>query len=278
MNAQQAINDWRRPPHPVSLRTGEVHIWRASLDLADTDLVRLTHTLSTDEQVRATRFCFGKDQRRFVAARGILRNILSQYLNVGSSQLSFSYGPSGKPALMSAPEIDTLCFNLSHSDGLALYAVALRTEVGIDLERIERSLAVGRIAESFFTTREAASLCALRPEIQVTAFFNCWTAKEAYLKANGHGIADGMRSFEVSLSPDGVVSEAAGLPYSLYMLDTAPEYAAALIVHGSSQQLRHFEWDALMLREESGTDSDRNEFSRSARLLPEPISETQHRA
>jgi 4'-phosphopantetheinyl transferase len=244
VNEAHFISDWRRPPHSLSPRIGEVHVWRACLDLGDADLRHLVPTLSTDERDRAARFCFAKDQLRFVAARGILRKILGRYLRLPPSQLSFSYGTNGKPMLVRDPCTDGLRFNLSHSDGLALYAVALNTEVGIDLERIQPVLADGRIAESFFTAREVASLCALRPETQATAFFNCWTAKEAYLKANGKGIANGLSTFEVSLSPDGsVFREANSRPEcSLHMLVPADQFTAALVVQGPCRQLRLFEW------------------------------------
>jgi 4'-phosphopantetheinyl transferase len=130
-----------------------VHVWRACLDFEDATISEFHRTLSSDEQSRAERFVFQKDQKRFVAARGILRHILGQYLHVPPSQLSFFFGANGKPALSGVPGFDQFHFNLSHSDGLALYAVAFNAEVGIDVERIDPALDRVRIAESFFTPR-----------------------------------------------------------------------------------------------------------------------------
>jgi 4'-phosphopantetheinyl transferase len=256
-----------------------VHAWRAGLDLGDADVHLLARTLSADELNRAARFRFAKDRRRFIAARGILRNILSQYLRRSPSQLSFSYGASGKPALVPVPGMDGLHFNVSHSGGLALCVVARNTELGIDLERIQPALAGGSIAEAFFTPREVASLGALRPEVQATAFFNCWTAKEAYLKANGQGVANGLGGLEVSLSSDGSVLKTFGMPSdrSLYMLAPAPQFAAALVVQGLCRHPRLFEWHALLVRENSSANRD-SRFWLPGRLGTDLIPETERHA
>lgn len=269
MKALEFTNDWRVAPHPLSLRTGEVHIWRASLDLEDADVLTLTHTLSLDEQKRARRFHFVRDQRRFVAGRGILRSILNRYTGLDSSQIQFSYGPNGKPALVAAPGAQRICFNLSHSDRLALYAVALNTEVGIDVERIQPGLA--DVIESFFTSGEAASLRALPREAQPTAFFNCWTAKEAYLKAHGRGIADGFGNFEVSLSPAGLISRVVTSPedFSLCMLAPDPQYVAALVIQGTCGSLDLFDWNFSYLQEQASNTSRRQDFHQIGELIPD---------
>lgn len=263
MNESRFINEWRPATDSLSLNIGEIHVWRASLDLKDADLQILAQAISADEQTRAARFRFAKDRQHFVAARGILRSLLGQYLHLPPSQLCFSYGTNGKPALVRGAGMSDLRFNLSHSDGLSLYAIALDTEVGVDLERIRPTLADERVAETFFTARELASLHALRPEMRATAFFNSWTAKEAYLKATGAGIGDGLGAFEVSLSPDGMVSHLAGMPpeCSLHMLIPGNQFAAALVVQGPFRRIRLFEWDVF-----SGSGNSSNHVDNNLRL------------
>ena len=131
-----AIPSWCPPPKILMLGSDEVHVWRAALDLEAARLHSLRHTLSAEEQARAERFYFDKDRKQFVAAHGLLRAILAQYLKIEPSQLQYCYNPLGKPSLARTPGREALRFNMSHSHGLALYAVSCGRELGVDLERI----------------------------------------------------------------------------------------------------------------------------------------------
>jgi 4'-phosphopantetheinyl transferase len=162
-------------------------------------LRRLARSLSADEQARAGRFRFPEDGARFTAARGILRDILARYSGEEPGRLAFGYGAGGKPFLISQGSALSLEFNVSHSRRIALYAVAHGRAVGVDVEVIRPEMDCERIAERFFTPREAAALRAMPPPVRVAAFFRCWTRKEAYLKATGEGLRIGLKSCEVSL-------------------------------------------------------------------------------
>jgi 4'-phosphopantetheinyl transferase len=224
------------------LDINEVDVWRADLELGPPELYRLQKTLSPDEFDRAARFHFPKDQQRFIAARGVLRDILARYLGRSPAELHFYYAPFGKPSL--ASECAAYSFNLSHSASIALYAVARHREVGIDLERIDPRLAEHDIAEKFFSRNEVVKLRALPASARLQAFFNCWTRKEAYVKARGGGLQIPLESFDVSLAPD---EQAAFLSegefgWSLRALLLDPEYAAAIAVEGKGWQLRLWQW------------------------------------
>lgn len=240
---------WSVAPARLVLQDQEIQVWRAWLDLAPADFESVAGALSPDEQARAARFISPRHGRRFSAARGVLREILSRYLDRAPSQLEFCYGPSGKPALAPGSGTDEVRFNLSHSHGLALYAVTRAREVGIDVERIQPDLAEEQIAERFFSPGEAAELRGLPPGAQAEAFFNCWTRKEAYIKARGEGMAIPLNSFDVSLAP--------GAPATLLSVRSAPEecsrwslraitpfagYVAAVAAGGNAWQLRLWEW------------------------------------
>jgi 4'-phosphopantetheinyl transferase len=179
----------------------EVHVWRARLDAGLSDIGYFASTLAEDETERAARFHFDKHRHDYIIARGILRRLLGRYLEVGPDQLRFCYGEYGKPALAEGCGGDWLRFNLSHSHNLALYAVARNREVGLDVEWVKKDFANEQIAERFFSEVETRALRALPRGLQDEAFFNCWTRKEAYIKARGEGLSMPLHTFDVSLIP-----------------------------------------------------------------------------
>jgi len=226
------------------LPASEVHVWCAALDLEPADLNRLGETLAPDERARAACFRFPKDWQHFVAGRAVLRDILARYLHLEPAEVQFSYGPCGKPFLLRDSGLHELRFNLAHSHGLALYAIARSREVGIDLERIEPDRADQQVAERFFSRREFSGLCTLPASLQVEAFFNCWTRKEAYVKARGEGLLMRLDSFDVSLAP-GQPAELLNVGdgrWSLHALTSVPGYAAAVVVEGPDCNLRLWKW------------------------------------
>ena len=240
---------WSLPPENAPLGGDEVHVWRAQLDVAAPRLQSLWQTLSLDEQTRARRFHFRKDHDSFVVARGLLRLILGRYLSAEPDRLRFRYSQYGKPALAGEFDEAALCFNLSHSDRLALYAVTRARRVGVDLERISPDFANEQIAEQFFAGGEVAALRALPADVQPEAFFNCWTRKEAFIKARGEGLSLPLDEFEVSLVPGepaallstkGDVGEASR--WSLWELTPGPGYVAALAVEGHNWRIRCWQW------------------------------------
>ncbi|NEP01175.1 MAG: 4'-phosphopantetheinyl transferase superfamily protein [Symploca sp. SIO2E9] len=246
---------WSPPPKDLVLQSNGVHIWRANLNLATEQIEQLAQTLSTDEQQRADRFHFDQHRQHFIVGRGMLRTILSYYLNLEPHQLEFSYSTRGKPALVNIDSDEGLYFNLSHSNGLALYAVMPAGSIesakencslGIDLEYMRPMPEAEKLAKRFFCPREYALISSLSPTLQQEAFFNGWTRKEAYLKATGDGLA-GLEQVEVSLIPGEPAAllsimgdwEAAS-QWSMYELIPSPSYAAALVVEGHGWQLHYF--------------------------------------
>ncbi len=178
-----------------------------------------TKTLSPDEKERAGRFHFEIDRHRFVACRAALRAILGRELGISPSDVAFSYGAHGKPAL--AHDTD-LRFNVAHSGGLALIALSDEGEIGVDLEQIRPELATDEVARAVFTDAEQAAL--VGPD-RVERFFQLWTRKEAYLKAIGQGFA----------SPSLVIPE----HWEIFELPTNDGFKAALAVQpGAPQRVR----------------------------------------
>jgi 4'-phosphopantetheinyl transferase len=243
------VPPWRSPPETLVLGGDEVHVWRATLDQTPSQIQNFRRSLAADEQARAERFYFERDREHFIVARGVLRAILSGYLKRAPEGLSFCYSSHGKPALAGESGGDAIRFNVSHSHGIALYAVTRGREVGVDLEHIRSNLAVMEIAERFFSRREVAMLLALPTEEQREAFFRCWTRKEACLKARGEGLSLPLDQIDVSLAPGEPASILGTQPdaseasrWSLHELAPAPGYAAALAVEGHGWRLACWQW------------------------------------
>jgi 4'-phosphopantetheinyl transferase len=191
---------WMFPPdsRPVLLPDG-VHVWCAALDHPSSVVAACQRVLAADERARAGQFYFERDRRRFTVARAVLRTLLGRYIGEQPSRLRLSYGPRGKPAL-SEPALP-LCFNVSHSHELALYAFGWERAVGVDLEHLRPIPDVCKLAHRFFSAREYTALCRLPEHAQQERFFAVWTRKEAFLKARGTGLAHGLSRVEVSFGP-----------------------------------------------------------------------------
>jgi 4'-phosphopantetheinyl transferase len=240
---------WRPPSAELTLSSSEVHVWQASLDPAASCVEQLQRTLSAEELHRAARFHFPRDRRRFIVARGVLRDILSRYLSVPPAELGFRYSAYGKPALADMTDEEGLCFNMSHSHEMALFAITRGREVGVDIEYLRTAVACEEIAEHFFSARERATLRALPETRKHQAFFNCWTRKEAYIKAHGEGLSLPLDQFDVSLAPGEPAALLAtrgdpreALRWSLQALTPAPGYVAALAVEGQDWYLTCCQW------------------------------------
>jgi 4'-phosphopantetheinyl transferase len=242
---------WEAAPPQVHAAHEEVHVWRASCSLPAEVMRALRGLLSEDEAARADRFRFARDRDDFTVARGGLRVILGRYTGRAPGSLRFIYSPYGKPSLDEGAGGVALRFNLSHSGGVALYAVTVGREVGVDVEQVREEMDCVGVADRFFSANEVKVLQSLAPEARTRAFFDCWARKEAYIKARGEGLSLPLDSFDVSLAPGepaallrtrGDAAEAAR--WTLRELSAGRDYAAALAVEGGGWRLRCWRWEA----------------------------------
>jgi 4'-phosphopantetheinyl transferase len=224
----------------------EIHVWQLELDRSVEEIAHWESILSRDEKARADRFHFRNDRNRFVAARGFLRDLLGGYLQKPPASLEFSYGNHGKPALAEPSASSGLSFNLSHSAGLAVYAIARNRNLGIDVEHIRPESAGENIATRYFSAREVEELRSLPTQERVQAFFDCWTRKEAYLKATGMGLQIPLDRFAVSLSPGQPAQFLEGVEprWHLAACNTVEGYAAAIAYDGGLAYISCFFADA----------------------------------
>jgi len=241
---------WSSHPAILDLESHQVDIWRARLDLPTDSLKRLEATLSADEIQRADRFHFQGGKDRFIAAHGCLRDILARYQHWEPEQLTFSTNDYGKPALTTVSSERRMDFNLSHSEDLALVAVTWERKVGVDLERLRQGISAQVIAQRYFSKSEVAELLGLPSEHREIGFFNCWTRKEAYIKAQGLGLSLSLESFDVSLDPNEPAILRATRPdpqeaarWILLSLQVDSSYASALAIEGQGLEFHFWDWN-----------------------------------
>ncbi len=226
---------WQPAPRELTVAEYEVHVLAARLEVPEARIEAFATTLSEDERERAARFVFERDRRRFTVARGALRAILGRCLGVDPAAVPLRTAAKGKPEI---GERSDLRFSVSHSEELALYALARGREVGIDVERLRPLPEAERIAERYFAPEERAALRAVPPDDRAAAFFRLWTRKEAYAKATGEGVFAGLAE---------LVGTAGANPagFTIVDLDLLPErgYIGALAVAGPLLRLvrRRFE-------------------------------------
>jgi 4'-phosphopantetheinyl transferase len=230
---------WQTPPEELQLEAGEVHVWLGALDVPLGRLRELRSLLNTDELARSDRFLQAHHRVHSAAARGYLRTLLGRYLVVAPQSVQLQFNSFGKPSVAGNFAASGLRFNLSHSHGLALFAFARGRELGVDIEKMRPDFATTEIAGRFFSAAESARLRSLAPEQQPRAFFECWSRKEAYIKARGDGLSRRLDSFEVAfgpgLAPSIVASNdepEATVRWAMRDLQPADGYCGALVVEG----------------------------------------------
>lgn len=236
------INDLRSID--LVARRNEVHLWNADLDSFSVE--HLEPLLCAEELGRAHRFHFAKDRKHFIVARALLRTLLGAYLGTDPRLLILSYGEVGKPFVAAEFE-GRISFNLAHSGGRAIYAITESRALGVDLELIREETAGDDIAKRFFSASEIKEFQRVPRELRREAFFNCWTRKEAYIKARGEGLSIPLDGFQVSLIPGDPAallshhsSPTEVKRWEMRSIQVAAGYVAALVVEGHGWTLNSF--------------------------------------
>jgi 4'-phosphopantetheinyl transferase len=236
-------HDWPAAPARLKPAANEVHVWSAALDRSPAEAADLRRHLSQEERCRAERFRHAGARAEFIITRALLRLLLGECLGMEPRCVPFSQTSRGKPRLADSAET-SLCFNVSHSHGMALFALTGRCEVGVDVERVRPFSDEMGLADRFFTPTESAALRALDSPRRLETFFRLWTRKEAYLKAHGLGLSFGLERVEVSHTADDPArvvhidgdSEAAAA-WSLRTLAPASGYVGALALQAHDYRL-----------------------------------------
>jgi 4'-phosphopantetheinyl transferase len=221
----------------MRLRDGEVHVWWARRGEASPMLEDL---LDEVERARRNSYVHAADRDRFVVGCALSKLALAQYLDVAAADIRLSRtcsrcgGPHAKPRLVS-PATDRLELSVSHAGDRVVVAVTPHTPVGVDVEQVDRLLAIDELASSVLTHNELCQLNALAPSRRQRGFLVWWTRKEASVKATGAGLELPLR--RVVVSPPGENPQLLAWPHhiepehvTLADLNAGDAYVAALAV------------------------------------------------
>lgn len=230
---------------PIAIEDRTIHIWGFSLDGSLFCVEQCRLWLSEDERGRAARFIRQEDQLRFILAHGGLRAVLARYTGFDPSTLTFQPGSAGKPVLLDGRASQLpLRFNLSHSHGRMLIAVAGEQDVGVDLEQVRDRVEVAKLAKRFFAPAERDRVISLSGPEQAQEFFRYWVAKEAVLKGQAVGLrslqqceilpADHSPRAEVQLSEGGARQSG----WTIHWLDCGSGWVGAVSAHGNDWAIR----------------------------------------
>jgi 4'-phosphopantetheinyl transferase len=223
-----------------------IDVWAFDLKASPACLEQCRQTLCGVERARAARFVHAASGEDFVVAHGVLRHLLGRYTGTAASDLKFSAGANGKPALNGPGRAgEVISFNLSHSQGRALIAVSDQREVGIDLEKIKPGVKALAIARRYFASTELAAIETAPASLQAGTFFRYWVAKEALLKGAGIGLRFPIDAFEVQFEAGNLrasvrIREPSRLAgdWTLQMLRVETGWAAALAARGADWTVR----------------------------------------
>ena len=243
-----------------------IHVWRLPLDEEDcSEVEAYAGVLSPEERVRAGRFRSPAARGRFVRCRAALRALVHAYDGGESpAAIVFELDRFGKPVLAARGRA-RLHFNVSHTSGMGVIALASWGPVGVDVERIHEMPDQDRLAARCFAASERAQLAVLPAPARTVGFFQVWTRKEAFLKATGEGLSRSLHDIEVSLC-NGEAARFLRVPgppgaeraWSLHAFEPAAGYTAAVAAPWSGSTLT-----LLDFRTECGGDA----FQGSAAVL-----------
>lgn len=193
---------WQPSPFIIPEPVSHIDLWRVRLGKSEGNDQDLRSILASQELDRADRFRFPHLRNDFVLSHAALRTILARYLKVPPQDIRFYTGEYGKPEISSPLNHTNLQFNLSHSGEWAIIAVTQDRAVGVDVEKFRSDVNHLDLAHRYFSEREYQSLLALPVDERESAFFICWTRKEAFLKALGEGLSYPLSQFSVTISAE----------------------------------------------------------------------------
>jgi 4'-phosphopantetheinyl transferase len=220
----------------------EVHVWAVWLKASPPANRAYRCLLSPHEMARADRFVFEHLTRSHELSQGALRLLLAHSLKCQPGDVAFRFGPRGKPMLQGDSRMR---FNMAHSGSLALYAITVDCEIGVDVEELRDIPELEQVASHYFSKAEALQLLSIADEMATReAFYRCWTRKEAYIKAVGDGLYLPLDQFQVTLLSDAPAKfihigddSAAAAEWTLQHLDPAPNYFGALAYRAAPRNI-----------------------------------------
>lgn len=244
---------WETATEIGAIPAGNVQVWLAWVSHSLPLLTFFQGLLSGDERVRANRYRAEHARQEFITARGLTRWILGAHLNLEPKRVTFQYSAFGKPELAGSDD-QQLQFNVSHSGGAILLAISGDGVVGVDLERVDRTIDWLPVASRFYSHNENRELRSLPADKQKRAFYAIWTRKEAFLKAKGSGLSERLAEFDVTVdnSRSSALLETRYDPadasnWSVVSLPAGDNYEAAVAIKRRHFELQLVQWENRLL-------------------------------
>jgi 4'-phosphopantetheinyl transferase len=231
----------------ILISRNDIHLWIASVESFNGYLKYFLEILTFDELERANRFLTENAFKQFTITHGLLRTILSNYLQTEPEKIEFVYNQFGKPSLVTKSESGFLCFNMSHTSGRVMYAFAQDREIGIDIELVRPIFGINHIIKRFMSLKEKSQYLSLSEDQKTKAFFKWWTCKEAYCKAVGVGLSDSLMAFSTSLLmnqqllPEVIltIENNSNIRSYKFVSISAPDYVATIVTKGDIGKIIH---------------------------------------
>ena len=231
----------------LNLVPHQVHLWFVDKKNHKDRLTSYWSILNELEKEKATKYRFEKDRDCSIIARGVIRMLLGNYLKIHPKDVKLKLGEFGKPFLN---ELSDIQFNVSHSANAIVLTFVKKDKIGVDIEHTKRNIEVNTIAKQFFSKEEITALFSLDEKYQKQAFFNCWTRKEAFIKALGSGLSFPLDQFVVSLD---TIKNAQLLAtkwddkekekWFLKSFEAVKDYIGALSVKGKITDVKYWKYD-----------------------------------
>lgn len=208
-------------------------------------LAQYAPLLSSDERTRHDRMHTPADRRRFLITRAAIRNALSECVpDVPPVDWQFTRGPHGRPEIAGPVDASGLTFNISHARGLIAIVIAREGKLGVDVERVDRLVDVTAVARRYFAPEELSDLQAQPEAEQRNFFFQLWTLKEAWVKANGTGLAKSLGHVSFALTEHSIDLQLAGesnelsAAWQFWQLRPSAKYQVAIAYAAESVSCR----------------------------------------
>lgn len=229
----------------ITLPPNTIHFWYCRFDLDNFRLPYYNTLLSNDEKRKADKFKFLVDQQKYVTFRGILRILLSRYLDKNPEEILFKYGAFGKPDVKTNT---ALRFNISHSGNMAVFGFVQNYAIGVDIEKIKQDFDPLDLAKSFFSEEEINALSQAKDSVMFQAFYRCWTRKESFIKAVGEGLSYPLDSFAVTMDNDHRAKflkidndQDSKSNWQLHSFVPTQDYIAAITTKGNPKKIEFFD-------------------------------------
>lgn len=229
----------------MTLKEGELHIWRYTLDEAEYQAEKVLPLLSKEEQERCAEYLNEAKKIRYTCNHRFVRQVLAKYLHVEPSHIIFSKASMGKPFI----EGVDLYFSYSYRTTFCLLAISKQREVGIDIEKIKVLQDPPTFASFSFSEEERKIIFDSPEDSFQNTLFTFWTFKEAIIKALGVGLNADLTKIDLSgflykeFNPLAFDNNAA---YTMKQIKAIENYKAAFAIKGELKAYKEFNFNETM--------------------------------